>query len=314
MNKFVIAFLLVASSGVFSGCIFGKKAHSTATVSPHADSSTVTIRKSDTGIIAQHIDTLKNTGVVRRDTSTQINHADTAAANTVANKINTQAIANATSIWHRPVAYNTFDGKAKMHYEGNGSGQEFTANFRIKKDSVIWVAVSALGGMISVARAYITPDSIKVINYISKEVILMPINQANRLLPAPVDFSILQNLITGQALLGDGTVTNVADSSMAWILSIADNSYNQQLTYTKADSTLPAQQMATSAPNGPKVSIQQTSYLRQEGIPFARSRTVHIDNNGALYEMTMDFTSQSFNKLLDFPFSYSSKYAVNPAK
>jgi len=311
MNKLVIAFLLIASSGVFSGCIFGKKAHSTATVPPHVDSSTIAIRTPDTGVITHSADTLKNTGIVSRDTSKTIIRIDTIAANIAANA---QAITNATSLWHRPMVYTTFDGKAKMHYEGNGSGQDFTANFRIKKDSVIWVAISALGGMLSVARAYITPDSIKVVNYISKEVLLMPLSQANRLLPAPVNFSILQNLITGQPLLNNGAVTHVADSAMAWMLSIADNSYAQLLTYTKTDSTLQAQQMTTVAPSGPKVSIQQSSYVHDGDKEFSQERTVHIDNNGALYELDMDFTSQSFNKSLDFPFSYSSKYSVNPVK
>jgi len=174
--------------------------------------------------------------------------------------------------------------------------------------------VSAFGGVITVARAYITPDSIKVVNYLSKEAILMPISEANRLLPAPVDFSILQNLIVGQPLIGQGTVTNVSDSLAAWMMSITDTRYLQSLAYAKTDTTLQSQLLTTVAPNGPRVSINLTDYTFSDSRHFPRSKVVHIDNEGKVYELSMDFTSQSFDRALDFPFSVPKTYTVNPTK
>jgi hypothetical protein len=308
MNRCLAAFLLLLSSGMFSGCIFGRKTHSSAIVANN--DSTIAAHTADTMKIAGNTITLPGAPSIVTDTTASINGS---VPHTTIDTLTPQQTANGTTLWHQPFAYNTFEGKAKMHYEGNGSANDFTANFRIKKDSVIWVFVNALGGFVPVARAYITPDSIKLINYLTREVTLMPIDQANRLLPAPVNFTILENLITGQPLLSNGSVTNVADSVIAWMVAIIDHNYRQQLIYTKSDSALQNQQMTTASPSGPKVSVLQTNYIREDRL-FSRSRAVHIDNNGAQYELNMDFMSQSFNRALDFPFSYSSKYAVNPVK
>lgn len=322
MNKLIVTLLLLAGSGVFSGCIFGRRAHTTPVVA-HTDPVTghvdtvvsfapaVPVPLKDSNRIVR-IDSTTIGTLTARDTTKTVGASDSATI--AVNNIKNQQIATATMLWRRPLQYTTFDGKAKMHYDGGGNSQEFSANFRIKKDSVIWVMVSALGGIVTVARAYITPDSIKVVNYLSKEAILMPISEANRLLPAPVDFPILQNLIIGQPLLGQGTVTNTSDSLTAWIMSITDTRYLQSLSYAKTDTTLQTQQLTTVTPNGPKVTIDLTDYTLEEGRHFPRSKVVHIDNNGNKYQLDMDFTSQSFNHALDFPFSVPRNYTVNPTK
>ncbi len=314
MNKFVVTLVLLATSGMFSGCIFGRRTHNTPVVA-HKDTVRVDTAVSSAPVTAKpnnnnvHADTLKTSILAARDTTRTIGLTDS-----VHIAARAQQITVATAIWHRPLQYTTFEGKAKMHYDGGGNSQEFSANFRIKKDSVIWVMVSALGGIVTVARAYITPDSIKVVNYLSKEAILMPISEANHLLPAPVDFPILQNLIVGQPLLGQGTVTYASDSLTAWIMSITDTRYLQSLAYAQADTTLQNELLTTATSNGPKVTINLTDYTLEEGRHFPKSKVVHIDNDGKAYELDMDFTSHSFNHMLDFPFSVPKSYTVNPTK
>lgn len=314
MNKWIPALLMLAFSALCSGCIFGKKTHS-AKPQAKVDTTAVAAPKKDTvKSVAVTVDTAhRTTAVATLDTTKKVPVMPDSAT-IAAYKIKNQLKIVGDTLLHKPFSYTTFDGRAKMHYEGNGASQDFTANFRIKKDSVIWVSVSALGGMVAVARAYITPDSIKLVDYLHKEVILMPISDANKLLPAPVDFSILQNLFTGQPLVSNGTVDSVADSSVAWVVALSRSYYLQQLSFAKADSTLQQQQMTVSTANPPKVAVQQTDYVHDDSRAFSRSRVVHIDNKGISYELDMDFINQSFNKVLEFPFSYSKNYAVNPRK
>jgi hypothetical protein len=196
-----------------------------------------------------------------------------------------------------------------MHYEGKDQSNDFTASFRLKKDSVIWVSVTALGGMVSVARAYITPDSIRLINYLQKEVYLMPMSKASELLPATVDFAALQNLIVGNVLRRMDQAVDVTDFGGAWSLQLEDVAYIQQLTYNKSDSSLRSGQLRTKA-GGPAAVIQYGNYEANDGHRFANSRAINIINKGEQYYLDMNFNSASFDQALDYPFSIPKKYTV----
>src|SRR3569833_85910 len=103
-----------------------------------------------------------------------------------------------------------------MHYASGDQKQEFVSHIRIRKDSVIWINVSAVGGMIQVARVFISPDSIFLVNYLLKEAHVLPIKDVSKLLPVSVDFKTLQNLIIGNALRNGGNATDVSDFGGTW--------------------------------------------------------------------------------------------------
>src|SRR5687768_11701557 len=61
------------------------------------------------------------------------------------------------------LSFNTLSLKAKASLNINGNSNNVTMNIRMQKDEKIWVSITAIAG-IEVARALITPDSIKVRN------------------------------------------------------------------------------------------------------------------------------------------------------
>jgi len=216
-----------------------------------------------------------------------------------------------SSLWAREANYRTFSGKAKMHYEGPAMKQEFTAHFRIKKDSIMWVNITALEGIVQVARVYITPDTIKMINYLNREATIMPMSQAVKLLPVPVDFSILENFIIGNALVRSGHITDAADIGNALTMQVEDNNYVQQITYNKPDSTMRSGQMHTRNMNGPQGISQYDNYSNVDGRKFSEDRTVHIQNNGQEYMLDMSFNKADFDVEQDYPFSIPGNYTIN---
>ncbi len=218
------------------------------------------------------------------------------------------------SVWQHPYNYTSFTGKARMHYEEKDNQQEFTAHFRIKKDSLIWINITALGGMVPVARVFITADSIKIVNHLSREAILMPISQAVHLLPVPADFSVLQNFILGQALRNSGTVTNAGNTGDSISIQTEDINYIQGLTYNKSDSTLRSEQMHTHLASGLQSMFEYKKYLLIRSNKFSFVRSVYIQNAGAAYKLEMDFTSADFDQELDYPFSIPGNYTINPGK
>jgi hypothetical protein len=213
-------------------------------------------------------------------------------------------------LWQKHFTYKTFVGKAKMHYDGGGTNQEFTANFRVKKDSVIWIAITALGGMVQVARIYITPDSFYMVNYIQKEAYCMTIGQAAKLLPVPVGFSTLQNIVTGEAPGSGGNITDAADMAGVWSIQVEDSSYTQQITYNKTDSTMRSGTLRTRGARGILGAIQYDNYTVIDGQRFSMDRNINIQNGGEQYTLDMSFINANFDQPLEYPFSIPRNYNV----
>ncbi|MEC3879564.1 DUF4292 domain-containing protein [Parapedobacter sp. 10938] len=96
--------------------------------------------------------------------------------------------------------YTTFSGRAKSNVIINGKDQyDVTANIRIVRDEAIWISLTALMG-IEVARVFITPDSIKIINRLQSEYIRKPFAYLRNFTGSGLRFSSLEQLLVGDVL------------------------------------------------------------------------------------------------------------------
>lgn len=264
----------------------------------------------------KHNDTTVAT--VKTDTALQAAPAVTAPKDTATTINTTNAISSATALlindllpmWHNRLSYKTFSGKAKISFDGPDGSKEFTAHFRIKKDSVIWVNITA--AFVSFVRIYITPDSFFMVNYLQKEVTRIALKDAAKTLPTLVEFAQLQNLIVGEPLQG-GTITDAATQPTTWAITVEDTNYLQHITYTKADSTIRTEQMATRKPDGPQVMIDYTNYELINSRKISTNRSIHTQNGDKSYTIDMNFINSEFDKELEYPFSIPKNYSLkNP--
>lgn len=220
-----------------------------------------------------------------------------------------QALIDAlTTLWTRDLSFTTFSGKAKMHYEGKGEKQEFTAHFRVRKDSLIWVSVTAVGGIVQVARVLITPDSFRLINYLDKEVSFMSLQQAAARLPVPADLKTIQNLVIGGPLSRSGNPSDAREEGDLLSLMLQDSILSQMAMYSRKDSTLRSLQMKTEDPGGPQALIQLDEYENVDGMNFSTMRTIHMGNKGEQFYLDMKFGNLNFDQPLEFPFSVPKNY------
>lgn len=233
------------------------------------------------------------------------------AGNTVSkvNKDKQQVIDKLMPLWKRNINFNTFSGKAKMHYAAQGQKNEFTANFRIKNNEAIWVLVTALGGMVPVARVYITPDSVLLVNNLQKEAYRLHMRDASKLLPVPVDYKMMQNLIIGNVFNTDGTATDATEFGGSMSLQVEDKNTVQQATYGKADNNMRTLQMRTKD-NATQGMIKFGNYEDIAGRKFATSREVTITNAGAPYYLDMNFSNAEFDQPITLPFSIPKNYEL----
>ena len=90
--------------------------------------------------------------------------------------------------------------KASGKFEQGEESQNFKAEIRMKRDSIIWIELSDPLVGIKAARAFITPDSIAFVNKIQNEYFAGSFDYLNTKLGTRVDFELLQNLILGEPL------------------------------------------------------------------------------------------------------------------
>ena len=211
------------------------------------------------------------------------------------------------SIQQKLFDFQTFSGKAKMHYEGGGDKQEFTTHFRIKKDSVIWASITAVGGIVQVARLFITQDSFKMVNYLDKEAMILSIDDAEKILPARVDFTTLQNLIMGNILRAECLPVNSNELGGTLNLQTQDSTVVQYVCFNPADTTMRSLQLKATVGEG---LIQYGNYMMTNKQKFPLTRIMNITNPGMSYFLDMDFTKAEFNVPVEFPFSVPKNYKM----
>ena len=83
-----------------------------------------------------------------------------------------------------------------------------SANLRIRKDSVIWLSISALLG-IEVARIQITPDSLKLMNRINKTYWTGDFEDVENTYGIPANYEQLEGVLVGQISLENQNMSSI---------------------------------------------------------------------------------------------------------
>lgn len=97
------------------------------------------------------------------------------------------------------IAFNTISMKAKADLIIDNKSNEVNMNLRIRNNEVIWVSVTALAGL-EVARAYITPDSVKIINRLDNVYLKKPFSYIYEFTNERITFQTLQAVLLGNAM------------------------------------------------------------------------------------------------------------------
>ena len=212
-------------------------------------------------------------------------------------------------LWGNRLSYHTFKGKAKMHMEGPDNSEDFTANIRVRKDSVIWINITALGG-ISFAKVLVTTDSFFMLNHLQKTVFAIPLSSAAKVLPTKVDFASLQNLILGEPLR-NGVITDAQKKGDTISIVVEDSSYLQRIAYTRADSNMrtASLRMRRRDGDGPTAMTDYGDYEVVNNRKISTHRVLKLVNGNDNYLLEMNFIKSDFDEVIDYPFSIPRNYS-----
>ncbi len=208
----------------------------------------------------------------------------------------------------RKIKYQTLQFKAKMHYESAEQKQNFTVNFRIRKGEAIWASlqVPIVG---EVARALVTPDSVKAIDKFNKRAYLYSYNDLQKLINIDVDFNTLQDIIVGNPIATEGKINDIKELAGISTFVIKGNDFTNQLSYNKGDSTLKQIQLQTMRPvSSSSVLVNLSNYRREGNYALSTYREFYIQDVKGAAELNMEINKFEFNQELDFPFKVDPKF------
>ena len=187
------------------------------------------------------------------------------------------------SILMNRINYTTFSAKMDVEYrDGDGKKYDVNAVIRMYKDSVIWVSVTAILG-IEGLRAYITKDSVKLLNKQDKVYTARSVSYLQEVTALPLSLSTLQDLLVGNPVFLEPNIVSYSKSpGTVSLLSLGD--FFKNLLTVTADNKL----AISSKLDDVEEMRNRTCYLSYEdyetkkGPNFSTRRSINVSEKKKL--------------------------------
>ncbi|MBO9672488.1 MAG: DUF4292 domain-containing protein [Sphingobacteriaceae bacterium] len=209
----------------------------------------------------------------------------------------------------KQLKFNTLSLKAKASLDIGGDANDVTMNFKMKDKETIWVSVTALGGLAEVARALITPDSIKIMNRLKNEYLKKPFSYIYNFTNKQVNFNTLQAVLTGNAM-GE-FLTEQSDLKLengVWVVSGS----KEELDYKLLFNTLlkVAETNLNDVKNGQALKVTYSDYQKLNESLFPGSLQIKTLSKAKKINIDLQFVKIDGNVPVDFPFNVPKRFSV----
>lgn len=213
-----------------------------------------------------------------------------------------------SSVIKNTIDFNTFSAKIKVDFiGGDGKKSDFNAFLRMKKDSVIWVSINAALG-IEAFRIMITPDSVRVLNKIDKEIQERSATYLKEVSRIPFSFYDLQNLLIGNPVQLDSNIISYKQQDNYISLISIGYLYKHLLTVTENGKLLVASKLDDIDEKKARTAlISYGGYEDRGNIKFPTTRKITASEKSKI-DIDMQFKQFSFNEPLNFPFPVPKNY------
>ena len=197
--------------------------------------------------------------------------------------------------------YKTFNAKGKIEIAINGSKHAATINIRIKKDQIIWAYINA--SFLPVAQAYITPDSIKVLNILQGIYTRKGFDFVRKYAGQRFDFKTLQAILTGNK---PGSFISQEDSykvleAMGYQLSGQKDSIAVQLNFNQVYKPIDVDLSNVSQNQHLHVNYSNFFVVGNKTIPQSIAISSKVKTNDM--NLSLSYKKVELNENLEFPFN-----------
>ncbi|MBN8686775.1 MAG: DUF4292 domain-containing protein [Chitinophagales bacterium] len=206
------------------------------------------------------------------------------------------------------IDFTTFSGKIDVDYEETGGKKlNVNAELRMYKDSVIWIRITAIFG-IEGLRAYITKDSVKIIDRQNKVYIGRSVAYLQEIAALPLDLGSLQDLLIGNPVFLTTDFSSYSKSPGNVSLHGTTELFRLLLTLSEQEKLLSSAKLDDLDEQRNRTSyLSWTDYENKKGFPFSQKRTITVAEKKTL-EIKLNYKQYEFNETLSFPFSVPKNY------
>ncbi len=210
------------------------------------------------------------------------------------------------------IVFKTFSAKIKMDIEdAKGKKPDLLAVVRIIKDSAIWISVSATILNLEVYRAYITKDSVVLLNKQDKEVTYRSLDYLQEITKIPFDFETLQNLFVGNVVFFDEKNVTVKKYEDLTLILSSGTLFKNLVTINTGDKLLQHSKLDDANPGRNRTAdFTYDGYTSGNGINFSTYREIVVSEKNKI-DIRMNFKQFEFNKDLSLPFTVPKNYKRN---
>lgn len=222
--------------------------------------------------------------------------------------VNTARSEKLAAIKSSEINFTTLSGKARAALSISGNSNDVTMNIRIKNNEAIWVSITAIAGL-EVARALITPDSVRVINRLENVYITKPFSYLYEFTNNKINFATLQSVLVGNTIpefITDSTNVEIGTAevdlkttlgSLIYELMLNDQNKVVQSNLTDSDA---AQSLMVNYGDFQAISQQQ----------FPQSIVMKSQAKNKSINLDLKFTKVELDVPIDIPFRVPDRYTI----
>lgn len=203
--------------------------------------------------------------------------------------------------------FETLQARLRVQYQTKDQQQALTISYRMKKDDTIWLSASILN--FPLAKALITPQSVKYYEKIGGTYFDGDFSLLSRFLGTPLDFEKLQNLLIGQTIYDMRTgAYKLTESARGYQLEpMAQDFVKKMFLLDTKNFRAVAQQLAQEG-KARSVTVTYPQYQEVAGQVFPKQIIITANHDEITTQIDMEFRSVEFNVPVRFPFDIPSGY------
>lgn len=203
--------------------------------------------------------------------------------------------------------FETLQARLRVQYQSEDQQQALTVSYRMKKDDTIWLSASIVG--FPLAKALITPQSVKYYEKISGTYFDGDFSLLSRFLGTPLDFEKLQNLLIGQTIYDLRTEPyKLTESARGYQLKPRAEDFIRRMFLLDTKNFRAVAQQLSQEGRARSVTVTYPEYQQVAGRVFPKQIVIIANHDEISTQLNMEFRSVEFDVPVRFPFDIPSGY------
>ncbi|WP_017257256.1 DUF4292 domain-containing protein [Pedobacter arcticus] len=219
-----------------------------------------------------------------------------------------KASANLKKVIAQQADFKTLSTRAATALSIKGKSYDVTMNIRIKKGEGIWVSVTYFAG-IEVARALITPDSVKVMDKINNEYLKKPFSFVQKYSNEKIDYATLEAILVGNCI--PFTLNNKRELSVEKTGLVINGNSDEIVYHVDFNSDLkPAYTTLKTTDELKNLMVNVDLFESIGSVLIPKKLNIQSVAGAQSIKLNMDYNKTVLNEPVDFPFNVSKRFSV----